>query len=83
VNGEARTGRPRKRSLDIAGHRTSVSVEDEFWDELGRIAGRRGISVPQLIARIDQDRADQGRGAPNLSSAIRLYVLEVLKSEAG
>ena len=59
-----------KRSVSIAGHRTSVSLEAPFWDALKEIAGRRGASVQQLIGEIDV-----GRGAQNLSSAIRVFVL--------
>jgi predicted DNA-binding ribbon-helix-helix protein len=60
-----------KRSIAIAGHRTSVSLEDAFWTALGRIATRRGISVAALVAEIDR-----GRDGANLSSAIRIHVLE-------
>ena len=63
--------RLRKRSLDIAGHRTSVSLEDAFWDALREIASAQGVSLAGLIARIDA-----GRAGENLSSAIRVYVLE-------
>jgi len=63
----------RKRSVTIAGHRTSVSLESEFWDELTEIAKARGISLNRLIAEIDQTRE------ANLSSAIRLFVLAALK----
>ncbi len=59
----------KKRSVDIDGHRTSVSVEAPFWDALREIAERKNLSVNQLIAEIDKDRAG------NLSSAIRVYVL--------
>jgi predicted DNA-binding ribbon-helix-helix protein len=59
-----------KRSITIAGHRTSVSIEDDFWAALGEIAGTRGTSSAALIAAIDQ-----ARGSANLSSAIRSYVL--------
>ena len=59
-----------KRSVAIAGHRTSVSLEAPFWDALKEIAERRGISVQQIIGEIDA-----GRGAQNLSSAIRVFVL--------
>lgn len=61
-----------KRSLTIAGHRTSVSVEAPFWDAVGEIAAARRQSIAALVTAID--RARQGRG--NLSSAIRIYVLE-------
>jgi predicted DNA-binding ribbon-helix-helix protein len=62
-----------KRSVMIAGHRTSVSVEQPFWDHLRRLAETRGMSAAALIAEIDQ-----GRKGQNLSSAIRLYVLEAV-----
>ena len=63
-----------KRSVSIAGHRTSVSLEAPFWDALKEIAGRRGSSVQQLIGLIDA-----GRGGQNLSSAIRVYVLDAVR----
>lgn len=69
-------GAVRKRSVTIAGHRTSVSVEDAFWDELGRIAAARGMSLNALIGEIDAARDG------NLSSAIRLAVLRHLRAEA-
>ena len=59
-----------KRSVMIAGHRTSVSLEEPFWAALGVIASGRGESVQALIGAIDADR-----GAQNLSSAIRVFVL--------
>jgi predicted DNA-binding ribbon-helix-helix protein len=59
-----------KRSVAIAGHRTSVSLEAPFWDALKDIAQGRGCSVQQLIGEIDA-----ARGAQNLSSAIRVFVL--------
>ena len=62
-----------KRSVMIAGHRTSVSVEQPFWDHLKRLAEARGLSTAALIAEIEQDRKRQ-----NLSSAIRLFVLEAV-----
>ncbi|HSV00204.1 MAG TPA: ribbon-helix-helix domain-containing protein [Roseiarcus sp.] len=60
-----------KRSLVIAGHRTSVSLEDAFWRGLRRIAAERGLSLNRLAALIDASR-----GGANLSSAIRVFVLE-------
>ena len=69
----------RKRSVTIDGHRTSVSLEDAFWTELSAIAQHRGLSLNGLVAEIDHGRAD-GRSAPgNLSSALRLYVLDDLR----
>ncbi len=59
-----------KRSIVIAGHKTSVSVEDEFWNSLKKIAGERSMTVPALVAAIDANR-----NHANLSSAIRLFVL--------
>lgn len=60
-----------KRSLVIAGHRTSVSLEEAFWRELKALAARRRQSVNALVAEIDA-----GRGSANLSSAIRVFMLE-------
>jgi predicted DNA-binding ribbon-helix-helix protein len=59
-----------KRSIVIAGHKTSVSLEDAFWKALKEIAGGRKITLSDLVSSIDTDRR-QG----NLSSAIRLFVL--------
>lgn len=58
-----------KRSVSIAGHRTSVSMENIFWDGLKQIAAARGVSVARLISDIDTGRTT------NLSSAIRVFVL--------
>ena len=69
--------RPKKRSFTIAGHRTSISVEEEFWLALREIAAREGVSVAQLVARIDGVR-----GGANLSSAIRVYILRQFRSAA-
>lgn len=65
-----------KRSVTIAGHSTSVSLESEFWAELKELAEARGLSVNQLVAEIDQGRAG------NLSSAIRVFVLAALKARS-
>ncbi|WP_243371722.1 ribbon-helix-helix domain-containing protein [Microvirga solisilvae] len=59
-----------KRSVSIAGHRTSISLEEPFWQLLRDIAERETISVQALIGRIDAERGEQ-----NLSSAIRVFVL--------
>lgn len=59
-----------KRSIVIAGHKTSVSLEDAFWRGLKQIAGEREITLSDLVSAIDTDR-EHG----NLSSAIRLFVL--------
>ena len=60
-----------KRSLVIAGHRTSISIEDAFWRRLRTIATKRGLSLNGLAATVDASRGDA-----NLSSAIRVFVLE-------
>ena len=62
-----------KRSVLVAGHRTSVSLEPEFWEALKSIATERGASLNQLIAGIDAERNG------NLSSAIRIFVLKSLQ----
>ncbi len=69
-------GRSTRRSVIVSGHRTSVSVEAPFWDELAAIARRRGLSINALVGEIDRAR-DAG-----LSAAIRLYVLDEVKSRA-
>lgn len=63
-----------KRSVAIAGHRTSVSLEAPFWEALKDVAQARGMSVQSLIGELDA-----GRGSHNLSSAIRIFVLEEVK----
>jgi len=67
-----------KRSIVIAGHKTSVSLEDAFWSGLKDIAASRNMTLSELVASIDVDRR-QG----NLSSAIRLFVLEHFRALAG
>ncbi len=62
----------RKYSVMIAGHRTSVSLEPEFWEELKKLAARRNLTPAKLITRIDADRKG------SLSSELRLYVLRAL-----
>jgi len=68
--------RLRKRSVLIAGHATSVSLEDAFWDALAEIARTRGLSINQLVTEIDQRREG------NLSSAIRVFVLSAVRGSA-
>lgn len=60
----------KKRSVAIAGHRTSISLEGPFWDALGEIARARGLSLNALVSEIDESRDG------NLSGAIRVYVLD-------
>ena len=65
-----------KRSIVIAGHKTSVSLEDAFWSGLKDIAASRNMTLSDLVGSIDADRR-QG----NLSSAIRLFVLDYYRSQ--
>jgi predicted DNA-binding ribbon-helix-helix protein len=60
-----------KRSIVIAGHKTSVTLEDAFWQGLKEIARQRGMTLTHLASTIDTDRRHG-----NLSSAIRLFVLD-------
>jgi predicted DNA-binding ribbon-helix-helix protein len=65
-----------KRSIVIAGHKTSVSLEDAFWKGLKDIAGTRDMTLSELVAAIDSDRRHG-----NLSSAIRLFVLDHYRNQ--
>ena len=67
-------GSPTKRSVTIAGHETSISLEPMFWEALERAALDDGLPVNALIARIDVDRLDGPGRAPNLTSAIRQWL---------
>jgi len=71
--------RPRKRSVLVSGHRTSVTLEPEFWDEIAAIAARRGLSVNALVSEIDRAREP----GENLSSSLRVHVLETLRARMG
>ena len=66
-----------KRSVIVGGHKTSVSLEESFWSDMKDIAGQRGMTLSELVSEIDKNR-QQG----NLSSAIRLFVLDHFKSLA-
>ena len=66
-----------KRSIVIAGHKTSVSLEGQFWDSLKEIASKRGMTLGALVAAIDGNREHA-----NLSSTIRLFVLGVYRDQA-
>ena len=65
-----------KRSISIAGHRTSLSLEPEFWDALKSLADKRGCSLSQLVSSIDKTRTT------NLSSALRVFVVRELTPTA-
>lgn len=71
------TARPQKHSLTLRGHRTSVSLEAEFWEEFRRIAALRNQTINGLAIEIDEARGDVG-----LASAIRVFVLKALKDQS-
>ena len=68
----------KKRSVNILGHQTSISLEEEFWSELRAIADEKELSLNKMIAEIDRTRGTN----KNLSSAIRIYILKSLKPAA-
>ena len=74
IRGEKAVSPVLKRSIVIAGHKTSISLEDEFWNSFKEIASERGVTVAALVGAIDGDRKHV-----NLSSAIRLFVLGVYR----
>lgn len=65
-----------KRSVVIGGHKTSVSLEEPFWNAVREIAGSQQITVSSLLRQIDLERRNS-----NLSSAIRVFVLENVRSQ--
>jgi predicted DNA-binding ribbon-helix-helix protein len=67
--------RPVKRSFSIRGHRTSISLEEPFWEALKEAAARERMSLAALIARIDESR-----GAAGLSSAVRVWILDYVRA---
>ncbi|MBF0251494.1 MAG: ribbon-helix-helix domain-containing protein [Alphaproteobacteria bacterium] len=67
--------RLRKHSVLLDGHQTSITLEDAFWDQLNAIARRQGVSLNRLVTDIDHARTT------NLSSALRVFVLEFLRAE--
>jgi predicted DNA-binding ribbon-helix-helix protein len=69
----------RKHSATLHGHRTSFSLEDEFWVELKAVAAARELSLAALIAEVDDART----AGHNLSSALRLHVLSWIKAQHG
>ena len=71
------TDRPKKHSLTLRGHRSSVSLEDPFWEEFCAIAAVRGQSVNALAAEIDEARGLSS----GLATAIRLFVLKELRAQ--
>lgn len=67
-----------KRSVSISGHRTSISLEQPFWEALKEVACSLDVSVNELVRRIDETRDAEG----NLSGAVRVYVLRHFKDNA-
>jgi predicted DNA-binding ribbon-helix-helix protein len=65
---------PVKRSVEIAGHKTSVSLEPMFWDRLRRAAEAEGVPLNALVARIDAERLEAAY-PPGLASAIRVWLV--------
>ena len=70
------SGRPVKHSLTLHGHRTSVSLEEEFWQAFREIASEKNIPINALAAEIDAARGVES----GLASAIRVYVLKILQA---
>jgi predicted DNA-binding ribbon-helix-helix protein len=69
------SARPIKHSVTLRGHRTSISLEDEFWNEFKEIAAELDLPINALVAQIDADRGMEA----GLASAIRVFVLRSLK----
>jgi predicted DNA-binding ribbon-helix-helix protein len=65
-----------KRSIVVAGHKTSVSLEDAFWNQLKEIVRERHMTLSELVAEVDAQRQ-----LGNLSSALRLFVLEFYRTQ--
>jgi predicted DNA-binding ribbon-helix-helix protein len=67
---------PKKRSLTLKGHRTSISLEDAFWSALNDIANKQTKSISELVEIIDENRGEAG-----LSSTIRIYILQYYRNQ--
>jgi predicted DNA-binding ribbon-helix-helix protein len=77
------SGRPVKRSLTLRGHRTSVSLEDPFWQAFREIAAAEGKAINELAAEIDAARGVESGVEMGLAGAIRLHVLAWYRARAG
>ena len=73
---------PVKRSVEIAGHKTSISLEPLFWDMLREAAAREGTPINALVARIDEERI-RAQTPPGLAGAIRLWLVANAKARRG
>ncbi|HXF90869.1 MAG TPA: ribbon-helix-helix domain-containing protein [Candidatus Nitrosotenuis sp.] len=69
--------KPKKYSVVLSGHATSITLEPEFWEILQKIAREKGASVASLISYVDQERLQEADPA-NLSSALRVYILQTV-----
>jgi predicted DNA-binding ribbon-helix-helix protein len=81
----ASPARLRKRSVTVAGHATSLTLEDAFWDALKAAAARRGLSVNALLARIDEERdtGEDDRSPVSLSGAVRVWLFLDREGDGG
>lgn len=70
--------RPVKRSFSIKGHRTSISLEEPFWDVLREAADDQKMTLAALVAKIDASRGDSG-----LSGAVRIWILDYVRGRHG
>lgn len=70
---------PVKRSVEIAGHKTSISLEPMFWDMLRDAAAEEGVPVNAVVARIDEERI-QSETPPGLAGAIRIWLVARMKA---
>jgi len=77
----AEAGRLRKRSVTLAGHRTSLSLEQVFWEELKLLAAEEGLSLQALIERVDRERIEAAAPSFGLSGALRVYVIVRLREK--
>lgn len=75
-------GRPTKRSMTIAGHETSISLEPMFWRALEDAAADRGVPLNALVAEVDVERME-GTSPPNLTSALRQWLLKRAATDRG
>lgn len=75
MNNKSNPSEIKKRSVNLGGHKTSVSLENIFWDHIKKQAAELGITVNQLLTDIDRDRLG------NLSSAARVFVLDCITRE--
>lgn len=77
----AAPGRLRKRSVTLAGHRTSLSLEQAFWEELKALAAEEGLSLQALIERLDRERVAGDGPAASLSGTLRVHVVQRLRAK--